>query len=225
MKAGETIVITKMTDLPVEAERDRESFRIYGAKSGCYVPLSVGQGPVFGALTFATMGSEKKWLDAELAGCMLLAQVFANALVRKKTEEILHEREASLILATNAAGAGLWNMDIDTGSVWATKKLRELFDFDPDEQLTKESFYNRIHPEDLERVNQMVQQAILTGESFSCEYRLKLPTGKIRWIAARGQRHTVSADKADRLMGVSIDITERRQRELELEERLEFENC
>ena len=223
MKAGETIVITKMTDLPVEAERDRESFRIYGAKSGCYVPLSVGQGPVFGALTFATMGSEKKWLDAELAGCMLLAQVFANALVRKKTEEILHEREASLILATNAAGAGLWNMDIDTGSVWATKKLRELFDFDPDEQLTKESFDNRIHPEDLERVNQIVQQAILTGESFSCEYRLKLPTGKIHWIAARGQRHTVSADKADRLMGVSIDISARKQSELELEERLRFE--
>ena len=92
----------------------------------------------------------------------------------------MHEREASLILATNAAGTGLWNMDIDTGSVWATKKLRELFDFDPDEQLTKESFDNRIHPEDLERVNQIVQQAIQTGESFSCEYRIKLPTGKIR---------------------------------------------
>ena len=223
MIAGETIVITKMTDLPVEAERDRESFRHYGAKSGCYVPLSVGQGPVFGALAFAVMRREKNWLDAELKGCMLLAQVFANALARKKTEQVLHEREASLILATNAAGTGLWNMDFDTGSVWATKKLRELFDFDPDEQLTKESFDNTIHPEDLERVNQIVQQAIQTGESFSCEYRIKLATGKIRWIATRGQRHTVSADKADRLMGVSIDISARKQSELELKERLQFE--
>ena len=221
--AGETIVITKMTDLPVEAERDRESFRLYGAKSGCYVPLSVGQGPVFGALAFAVMRREKNWLDAELKGCMLLAQVFANALARKKTEQVLREREANLVLTTNAAGAGLWNMDIDIGSVWGSEKLRELFDFDPDEQLTDESFYNKIHPDDRERVIQVVQQAILTGEGFSCEYRIILPNGKIRWIAVRGQRHTESGSNPGRLLGVATDITAHKQLELEREERLQFE--
>ena len=223
MIAGETIVLSKMTDLPVEAERDRESFKLYGAKSGCYIPLSVGQEPVFGVLTFAAMAKEKNWLEAEIEGCMLLAQVFANALARKKTEQVLREREASLILATNAAGAGLWSMDIDTGSVWVTEKTRDLLHFSPDEILTKESFFKMIHPDDLERVNQVVQQAILSGEGFSCEYRIVLPNGKIRWIAARGQRHTGSGSKPDRLLGVSSDITAHKQLELEREERLRFE--
>ena len=223
MIAGETVVVSKMSDFPVEAEVDRENLELHGGKSGVYIPLSVGQGPVIGVVTFATMGKEKNWLDAELKGCMLLAQVFANALNRKKTEKILRVREASLVLATHSAGAGLWSMEINTGSVWVTEKTRDLLHFSPDEVLTKESFDKRIHPDDLERVNQIVQQAILTGEIFSCEYRIILPTGKIRWIAARGKRHTVLDGNQDLLLGVSTDTSVHKQLEVEREERLQFE--
>jgi formate hydrogenlyase transcriptional activator len=55
---GETVTISKMTDLPPEAGRDRESFRAYNTKSGVYIPLSVGEGSVFGLLTFAVIGEE-----------------------------------------------------------------------------------------------------------------------------------------------------------------------
>ena len=92
MMAGETVTVSKMTDLPAEANRDRESFNLYGAKSGVYVPLSVGQGSVFGVLTFATMHEERNWTERVVKGFMLLAQVFSNALARKKMEEQLKER-------------------------------------------------------------------------------------------------------------------------------------
>ena len=58
---GETVTISKMTDLPPEADRDRENFRAYGTKSDVLVPLSAGEGKVFGMLSFAVMREERSW--------------------------------------------------------------------------------------------------------------------------------------------------------------------
>ena len=220
MVVGETVTVSKMTDLPEEAERDRKSFKHYGAKSGVYVPLSVGKGPVFGVLTFAAMREERDWPEEVLRGCKLLAQMFSNTLARKKSEMALRESKARLILTTNAAEAGLWSMALDTKSVWVTEKTRNLFHFSSDEKLNEKSFFNTMHPEDRVRVKHLVQLAIRSGENFECEYRIVLPDGKVRWINARGQLHPGSAGESDHLLGVSLDITERKQMEEQLEGRL-----
>ena len=220
---GEMVIIQKMADLPPEASRDRESFGIYSAKSGAYVPLSVGEGPVFGLLGFAVVREERSWPESIVNGFKLVAQVFANALARKRTEWALVESESKLSMATNAAGAGLWSMELDTGRVWVTPRTRDLFRFAPDEDLTYESFFKVIHSEDRERVHQAVQKALQSGENLHCDYRVVLPDGSIRWVTARGQRHIASTGEPDRMMGVSLDITERKQAEEALKDRLWFE--
>ena len=83
---GETVIISKMTDLPPEASRDLESFRAIGTKADVIVSLSVGEGPVFGVLTFAVMREERIWPETVVTGFKLIAQVFANALARKKMD-------------------------------------------------------------------------------------------------------------------------------------------
>jgi formate hydrogenlyase transcriptional activator len=88
---GEIVIISKMTDLPSEADRDRESFCAYGAKSNVSVPLSVGDGPVFGVLTFAALREERNWPETVVNGFKLVAQVFANVLARKRMERELRE--------------------------------------------------------------------------------------------------------------------------------------
>jgi len=88
---GETVAISKITDLPQEASRDRENFRAYSTKSGVYVPLSVGEGPVFGLLTFAVLSEERNWPETVVMGFKLIAQVFANALERKRMDDQLRE--------------------------------------------------------------------------------------------------------------------------------------
>ena len=90
--AGETITFSKLTDLPAEAGRDRETARAYGVKSGVFVPLSVGEEPVFGVLTFVVMHEERSWLETDVTRFKLIAQVFANALARKRAEENLEDR-------------------------------------------------------------------------------------------------------------------------------------
>jgi transcriptional regulator with GAF, ATPase, and Fis domain len=89
---GETLVISRINDLPAEADRDRQSFLRYGTQSMVGVPLSAGGGDVFGLLTFAVVGREKNWSGAVVQQFELVAQIFANALVRKQTEQALNEQ-------------------------------------------------------------------------------------------------------------------------------------
>jgi len=217
---GETVVIAKITDLPPEAGLDRENLGRYDTKSTVVIPLSVGGKPVFGVVSFVATREERDWPDAVVNGFQLIAHLFANALARKRADEALRDREARLSMATNAAGAGLWIMEINTGHVWVTTKTRELFRFAPDEDLTYESFIEVIHLEDRERVKLEVQQALQSGESYLSDYRVVRPDGTIRWIAAHGQRYLNSAGEPDRLMGVSLDITERKRMEVQLRDGL-----
>ncbi len=217
---GGMVIIPKLTDLPPEGSRDLESYLAYGTKSSVSVPLSVGEGPVIGLLTFASMTEERCWRETTVMAFKLVAQVFADALARKRADQTLRESEARLSLATDAVGAGLWIMDVDTQKVWVSPKSRELFHFAPDEEIHYESYFKVIHPEDRDRVHQDVQRALQSGEKLRCDYRIVLPDGSIRWILARGQRYPKSADGPERIMGLSLDITERKRMEEQLKEHL-----
>jgi transcriptional regulator with GAF, ATPase, and Fis domain len=89
---GETVIISKLMDLPPQAGRDLESFHAYNTKSTVVVPLSVGKGPVFGMLAFGVTCEERGWTETALMGIELVAQLLANALARKKMDEQLKER-------------------------------------------------------------------------------------------------------------------------------------
>jgi PAS domain S-box-containing protein len=217
---GETVIISKLAELPPDADKDKESFLAYDTKSSVLFPLSVGAGPVFGLLTFADMREERTWPETAVTGLKLIAQVFANALARKQTETVLRESEARLSLATEAVEAGLWIMDVDTGSVWVSPKSRELFHFAPDEEIHYESYFRVIHPEDRDLVNREVQRSLKSGERLRCDYRIILPDGTIRWINAHGQRFVKSTGEPERIMGLSLDITERKILEEQLKEKL-----
>ena len=90
--SGETVTLSKMTDLPPEADRDRETYGLYSTQSGVYVRYQTGEGAVFGLLTFASLSEEKSWPETVVGGFRLVAQVFANALARKQAERVLEER-------------------------------------------------------------------------------------------------------------------------------------
>ena len=221
--SGEVVTISKISDLPPEAGRDQENFRLYGTKSSLVVPLLAGGGTVLGALTFAVMREERNWPEATVKGLRLIAQVFANALDRKRADQALRESEERLLLATDAAGAGLWIMELDTNKVWVTAKTRELFQFAPDEELNYESFFKVIHAEDHGQVHRAIQQVLQSGQNLRVEYRIVHPVGGIRWIVSRGRPYYNLSGKPNRLMGVSFDVTDRKQAEQALGERLQFE--
>jgi formate hydrogenlyase transcriptional activator len=93
---GETIVLSRMTDAPAEAALDAEVVRRFGVKSLVAIPLATGGGPTFGALNFDVVREEREWPAELVARLKLVADVFANALSRKRDEEALREQDAKL---------------------------------------------------------------------------------------------------------------------------------
>jgi formate hydrogenlyase transcriptional activator len=226
VEAGEVIAISTENS-PAEAARDQEVWRQYGIKSSLVIPLSAGGEPPIGAVSFNTMKAERTWPEPIVKQLQLVAQIFANALARKYADAELRKSEARLSLATNAAGVGLWIMEIASGCVWVTPKTRELLHLAPEEDLVYETFLKTIHPEDRERIDQEVVQVIQSGEKLQVEYRIVLSDGSTRWIAASGQLYPGSTGEPESLMGVSVDISERNkqmQEIVELKRRLENEN-
>jgi PAS domain S-box-containing protein len=212
---GETLTISTLAKLPLEAAKDRENIQRYGTKSVVAIPL-VAEGTVFGALTFAAMRAEREWPEDIVKGFRMVAEVIANALARKRADETLRETQARLTLAAASAEARLWEVDANTGRVWMTEEGRAFYGMTSPEAMTLDQVASFIHADDRERWRQSIWQGLESGQPMRTEFRVIRPDGSVRWFVAQGRPHVDGAGKPRRMLGVSIDVTERRQ----VEERL-----
>ncbi len=205
---GEVVMVSQLSDIPAEAVRELEVRRHFNLKSTLAFPLSTGGGPLFGILSFDSMTKEIAWPEPLVHRLQLIAQVFINALARKRSELALRESEARLALAADSAGTGLWSLDPATGRFWVSDRARKLFEFPADNAVTLAVVLQSIHPEDRERVEQAVERMLQSGETGIVEYRVPLRDGSVRWLSSRGQTQPGPAGKGERLMGSTLDITE-----------------
>lgn len=220
---GKTIAVPSLNALPPEAARDQQTWRHFGIKTTLTIPLSAGGGPLIGALSFNDTEQERDWPESLVERLELVAQIFANALIRKRTEQVLRESEERLSLATAAAGVGVWMWDLSRDEIWATPQWRCMFGFPPDVAIRYEDVIGRIHPQDRERVENAVRLAIEGHVDYVGEYRVVPPAGGERWIAARGRLCSGAEVARAGMLGASVDITQRKRAEQALEERLRFE--
>jgi PAS domain S-box-containing protein len=213
MVNGSVIALSSLEELPAAAAVDRESASQSGIKSTLCLPLTVGGGPPVGALAFNTLRAERNWPDILVYRLQLVAHVFSNALVRKRHELTLRESEERLALAVDSAGAGLWTLDFGTGVFWTTERGRAIFGYSPDEILSMERFEASVHPDDWDAVREAIEQSARTGDPVHVDYRILPVGGGVRWISSRGRHRFNSNGEPERLMGISIDISERQQAE------------
>ena len=209
LAAGKIIAVST-DDLPAEASRDQETWRHYGIKSILTFPLSAGGRPFFGALGFNTIREKRQWPEAVVKRLQLVAEIFANVLSRKNSEQILRESEERLDLAASSADIGMWVLDAHTGHIWASDKARVMFGFGLDEELYLEKIIDVCHPDDRERIRLNIEMSLESGEYSGNEYRILLPDGRIRWLTTRGRPYLGLSGTPERIMGVAMDITERK---------------
>jgi PAS domain S-box-containing protein len=214
MLSGETLAYST-EDMGPEAAIDQTSRRHFGVKSSVNLPLSVGGGPLIGVLTFDTLREERNWPDELVKRLQLIAQIFANALIRKESEKILSESEARLSLAADSSGAGLWELDCSTNQFWATKRALAIFGYGSEETISMERFEQSVCPEDLTRVQQAITRSLASKEPLNVEYRILAGDGRLKWIHSRGRPYFKPNGEPGRLLGLSLDITERKVSESE----------
>jgi len=138
----------------------------------------------------------------------------------EQTKETLREINERLALAADSAEAGLWAMDLHTKKLWMTQKCFELHGIAAQENMGLESLLSMIDPPHRETFQNAAYHTVFSGEDFKVEYRIKLPDGEYRWIDTRGRLHLASSGAPERLMGFSMDITERKRMEEQLNERM-----
>jgi PAS domain S-box-containing protein len=78
---------------------------------------------------------------------------------------------------------------------------------------TLTAFEDLIHPDDRKRVIELTQEMMKTGQPTEAEWRVLWPDGSVHWIAGRGQVLMDESGEPSRMLGVNLDITERKQAE------------
>ena len=128
-------------------------------------------------------------------------------------EQTLHEFEQRVALAAEAAHLGVWELDLVTNNVWISDKACALFQFEMDRKISYADFESRVHPEDRAMHAAAVRRAIETHGGYEIEYRAVLPDGIQRWIGGRARCVKGPGGNFSRLLGVSIDVTKRKEAE------------
>jgi PAS domain S-box-containing protein len=134
---------------------------------------------------------------------------------RKKAELALTERDAQLWLAGEAARVGSFAIDIDTGRVQNSPGYAIIHGLvKGTEEFPRDEWRTRVHPDDLPRLDALRSQALAARRrEHNTEYRIVDPDGKTRWIESRALISYDGTGHPTRIVGVNIDITERKRAE------------
>jgi PAS domain S-box-containing protein len=158
-----------------------------------------------------------RYVDGEFVGyigsCIDITDQTADA-------RALSESEEQLRLATEAAEVGLWDLDMDTDTLFWPPRVKAMFGIAAELPVSMADFYRGLHPEDRERTTVAFAAAVdpLRRALYDVEYRtVGQADGLTRWVAAKG-RGVFHGNRCVRIIGTAIDITTRKAAEGELRE-------
>ena len=131
---------------------------------------------------------------------------------RIRAEQRLRTSEERWELALRGNNDGLWDWDARTDQVFFSTRWKQMIGYEDHELANRpEEWEGRIHPDDLERVQQESQKHLRHETDFyTAEYRLRHKDGSYRWVLARGQALWDENGRAIRMVGSNTDITERK---------------
>jgi PAS domain S-box-containing protein len=133
---------------------------------------------------------------------------------QKRALEALRSRKAQLAEAQQLAHLGSWEWDVRTNAVTWSDELYRVYGLAPQEfGATYEAYLARVHPDDRERIRDLVEHANRNPGPFDFEERIVRPDGSVRVLQSRGKSIADRTGHTIRLVGTCQDITERKEAE------------
>ena len=212
----EVVAYSRPDELPPEAIVDKQTWAEWGIRSNVVIPILIGE-PAVHIISINSVNSECAWPEEFISRLRLLGEIVVSAIERSKMEQALRESEERLKLAADSAEARLWELDLDSGIIWVTEKGRLFYGLTPGDEMTLERLVSHVHPEDRRLIREGIETA-RSGKDLSVEYRVEVRPGTLRWVNSLGRLSVDPAGKRYRIMGVSIDVTDRKVTELHLGE-------
>ncbi|AFY45908.1 PAS domain S-box protein [Nostoc sp. PCC 7107] len=141
---------------------------------------------------------------------------FIDITERKQAEEVLRQKQEWLDLAQTVGKIGSFEWNILTNvNIWS-KELEAIYGLQPSEfGGTYEDWKNLVHPDDVAIADTYIANSLKTGEFFT-DFRVVWPNGSIHWLHARAKVYYDREGKPLRMVGVNVDISDRKQAEAAL---------
>ncbi len=146
----------------------------------------------------------------ELAQTNRMLQI--EIVERREIEEELRKSEERYELAVRGGKEGLWDWNLKSNEIFLSIPWKSMLGYkDPEISNQPEEWLNRVHPDDLPKVNAELTSH-LDGQTdhFECEYRILQKDGDYRWVLSRGAAIRDSDGNAIRVAGIQRDIQERK---------------
>ena len=132
---------------------------------------------------------------------------------QKKIEESLRVSEERLRLAQTRGGVGVWDWNVVKNELYFTPELEQLYGLDPGTIKTYDDWRMLTHPDDIERIEEERDGQIANHQPFDLEFRILHDSGDTRWLSARGGAIYGVNGQVKRVLGINIDITNRKKAE------------
>lgn len=138
-------------------------------------------------------------------------------------EDMRFDKEKEqLILALDLARIGFYDWNIPDDTMTYNQHMLNDWGISDGSAMTLVEAIQYIHPDDRERVSELVNSAVEKKTTYSTEYRVVRPDGTIVWMDVNGLVQFDQHDNPVRFFGTCVNITERKQKELLLEESQEM---
>ena len=164
----------------------------------------------------------KRWFLVRVAPMAdgLWGVYFRDITERKAAEEALQRSNDRLNVAMEAAGFGAWEFDVARGTRIWSEQVRRVMGVPPEAGASYEALLAAAHPEDRERLAAAHRrsQDPASGGAYTVDYRVIDTDGTERWVSARGRTLFDADGRPSRMIGVTLDITDQKRRELALSE-------
>jgi PAS domain S-box-containing protein len=145
---------------------------------------------------------------------LLIFALLAQRAWRRRVEEAMRDNEARLKLALSAANMGAWDWRLGADELKWSDEMRQIFGFaGAKSAVTTELFIGLIHPDDRPAVSQAITRTINQGAPYDIEFRTIHQDGSIHWVMGKGKALLDEAGQAARMLGVNMDITDRKRAE------------
>ncbi len=130
---------------------------------------------------------------------------------RKRTEEALRASEERLRIAAETARLGTWELDLASGAIRSSAICKANIGRAADDEYGYADMLASIHAEDRPAVESGIREAAETGRVFRAEFRFFWPDESLHWILVSGRRVPGEVGVPPRVVGVTLNVTERHQ--------------
>ncbi|RZJ51040.1 MAG: PAS domain S-box protein [Chryseobacterium sp.] len=126
------------------------------------------------------------------------------------SRESVNEINTRLQIALDAGSLGSTEVHLATGKMQSTDQFKRNYGFSPEEDFSYPDLFEAMFPEHRDRVKVLVQEAIKNNSIYKTEYPVKWRDGSLHWIQAHGRPRYDENGNADRMVGMTADITDKK---------------